>query len=399
MTNDSAKLALDDTRSSSITSPNGVRDQVAAILTFSRLILSDVLGHRGTQEHARIHLDCAIDWLLRAHDRTGRGGVSYGYSIRGGWRDSYVETTGYISTTFFALAAHLDRPELRERGAEMARWLCTVQRDDGSFGNERFNKASGIVFDTGQVLFGLLKAYQETHDDRFLDAANRAADWLVDKAADTNGKWTKFTHMGIPHVYNSRVAWALLLANEASPAEARLRVARSNLDWAVAEEEDGWFDQCAFTTGAAPFTHTIAYAIRGLWESSELLADATYREVAIRAAKAVAGHVKEDGFLAGQFRPNGSPAASYCCLTGNCQMAIIWAKLFRATELELFRESATRAIGYVMRTQDVSTKNLNIRGCIKGSSPIWGRYAPLSFPNWATKFFIDAVIECKEWIK
>jgi hypothetical protein len=31
-------------------------------------------------------------------------------------------------------------------------------------------------------------------------------------------------------------------------------------------------------------------------------------------------------------------------------------------------------------------------GGIKGSQPIYGRYAPLQYPNWATKFFIDALI-------
>ncbi|MGF1595582.1 MAG: hypothetical protein ACFCVK_01410 [Acidimicrobiales bacterium] len=33
-----------------------------------------------------------------------------------------------------------------------------------------------------------------------------------------------------------------------------------------------------------------------------------------------------------------------------------------------------------------------IRGAIKGSHPIWGRYAPLGYPNWATKFFLDALL-------
>ena len=33
----------------------------------------------------------------------------------------------------------------------------------------------------------------------------------------------------------------------------------------------------------------------------------------------------------------------------------------------------------------------DIRGGIKGSQPVWGRYAPMSFPNWATKFFVDAM--------
>jgi hypothetical protein len=44
-----------------------------------------------------------------------------------------------------------------------------------------------------------------------------------------------------------------------------------------------------------------------------------------------------------------------------------------------------------MSTQDISTPDPNVRGGIKGSNPVWGRYASMSFPNWATKFFVDAM--------
>ena len=45
-----------------------------------------------------------------------------------------------------------------------------------------------------------------------------------------------------------------------------------------------------------------------------------------------------------------------------------------------------------MEHQDVAAPNPALRGAVKGSQPIWGRYAPLSYPNWATKFFIDAML-------
>ena len=33
-----------------------------------------------------------------------------------------------------------------------------------------------------------------------------------------------------------------------------------------------------------------------------------------------------------------------------------------------------------------------IKGAISGSYPIWGEYQRLAFPNWATKFFVDALL-------
>jgi len=50
-----------------------------------------------------------------------------------------------------------------------------------------------------------------------------------------------------------------------------------------------------------------------------------------------------------------------------------------------------RALDFVLATQDVNASEPGVRGGIKGSDPVWGRYAPLSLPNWATKFFVDAM--------
>jgi hypothetical protein len=366
---------------------------------FMRIAAREFLRRSAATVDVSIRRDEALAWLMRAQDVTSDGGVSYGYSIRGGWRDSYVETTGYIATTFFLLADTLGRPELKERAVRMASWLCSVQRNDGSFTNTRYSQSSGIVFDTGQDLFGLVRAFQVTGEDRFASAANLAADWLVSDSTDVTGRWTRNTHNGIPHVYNTRVAWALLQANALWPLPDRERVARANLDWALTQLSNGWFDQCAFVRDAAPFTHTIAYAIRGMWESGVLLSDRRYRQAALEAAGAVATKVREDGYLPGQIDVRGRSVGNYCCLTGNCQMAIVWAKMYRDTGDESLRSAAVAALHYVMSTQDVTSDNLNVRGAIKGSQPIWGRYAPLSYPNWATKFFVDALVNCQDWLE
>jgi hypothetical protein len=59
---------------------------------------------------------------------------------------------------------------------------------------------------------------------------------------------------------------------------------------------------------------------------------------------------------------------------------------------------ASRALRYVLGHQDVVTSDLNVRGAIKGSQPIWGGYATLSYPNWATKFFVDSVMLNRAWL-
>ena len=73
-------------------------------------------------------------------------------------------------------------------------------------------------------------------------------------------------------------------------------------------------------------------------------------------------------------------------------MAIIWQKMARQNDLPEMQHAAERALDYVMSVQDLDTTNANTLGAIKGSHPTWGSYAPLSYPNWATKFFVDAML-------
>ena len=370
---------------------------LATLLTFAGLSAKDLLGVGPRTADPDAHLLAAEGWLKRAHDQDLDGGVSYGYSIQGGWRPPYRETSGYIATTFFDLERHRKDPGYRERALRICRWLLGVQNRDGSFSNPRYGD-SGIVFDTGQDLFGLVRAYEETGETIFKEGALRAADWLVN-IADGSGLWTRNEHLGTRHVYNTRTAWALLRMNQLEYSTERERVARSNLDWGVSEQQpSGFFDECAFERGRAPFTHTIAYATRGLLESGELLDDSRYTDAARRCADAALKHVREDGFLPGQITIDGKTDATYCCLTGNCQFSIVWTKLFNRTSDEKYRGSVVKALNYVMRCQNIYTQNLNIRGAIKGSHPIWGNYAPLSFPNWSAKFFVDAMLLRSRWL-
>ena len=65
------------------------------------------------------------------------------------------------------------------------------------------------------------------------------------------------------------------------------------------------------------------------------------------------------------------------------------AKRFNDTVMQ---QTSDLALDYVLTVHDITTKNNNIRGAVKGSHPIWGDYTPLAYPNWATKFLIEALM-------
>jgi len=366
---------------------------IRTISSFAHCVLRDIRSSNATLVlDFDDHRNAAIAWLERAHDMSPDDGVSHSYSLKGGWRCSYVETTGYILETFYDLASRGNAAHYAARAERMARWLLSAQLPDGSFPNRDLDRWKGLVFDTGQDLFGLLRAFKETKDTVFIDAALEAGWWLVN-STDSEGLWTRSTYRSVPHVYNTQTAWSLLELDAHEHNDAFEQVARANLDWAVAQQnEQGWFDNCAFETGLAPFTHTIAYAARGLVESSRLLKEHRYKDSAIRVANAAAGKIHGDGFLSGQIAVDGSVSANYCCLTGNCQFSVVWAKLFQELGDYRYRREAIRSLEYVMLHQTMGVVDPNTRGGIAGSYPIWGRYHPFQFPSWAAKFFIDATL-------
>jgi hypothetical protein len=356
---------------------------------FARLALNDLRGKSRPAASLESSLLAAEAWLCRAQDASRDGGVSYGYSLRGGWGPSYPETSGYIATTFLRLAVLRD-PAYSERAERILRWLLSIQNADGSFANPRYGNR-GIVFDTGQVLFGLIRGYEAIGTSALLAAAQRAAGWLTE-IVDSDLRWTHNEHLDTPHVYNARTAWALLLLNTLVFDARRDAVARSNLDWALQEQQpSGFFDHCSFERGKTPFSHTIAYTARGLLESGMVLGERRYIDSAARCADAMLVHLHDNGHLPSMVANDGAPGARSCCLTGNCQFAIIWARLHGWLGGKNYRMAAVRSLDYVLATQDVEAADPGIRGGIKGSHPVWGRYAPMTMPNWATKFYVDAM--------
>ncbi len=175
--------------------------------------------------------------------------------------------------------------------------------------------------------------------------------------------------------------------------EAHRQAAVRNLDWAVGQQDvDGWFRHCAFRNGEDPFTHTLVYTAEGLLESGCVLNDERYTVAAVRTADALLARLHANGWLASTYR-SGWQATSYSsCLTGDCQASRLWLRLFTLLGKSAYAEGAKRAIMFVGRTQNLKAGNPGIRGGIAGSAPIYGRYERFSYPNWATKFYVDALL-------
>lgn len=341
------------------------------------------------------HFIAAIGWIQRARQAAGDGGISKGFDLlRHRWAPSYPETTGYTIPTLLNAARVLESPELEAMAFSLAEYLLEKATLNGGMVHwQALTNSPSIVFDTGQVIFGWLAAYRARQDERFQKAAIRSGDWLT-TIQDPNGSWKTNQHLGVVKVIDTRVAWVLLELHQITGNETYRQAAVHNLDWAVQQQDEtGWFDKCSFWAGKAPYTHTLAYTAEGLLESGTLLSNGQYITSAMKMANALLARQSPDGSLAGAYHAGWQKPSHWSCLTGNCQIAILWLRLFETTQETKFYEAAHKAIRFVARTQDIRTQNPNVRGAIAGSHPIYGGYERLKYPNWAAKFFIDAVMK------
>jgi DUF1680 family protein len=359
------------------------------ILTLLRVCLSDAIPIRRSVADLSTHLREAINWLCRAQDAGGGGGVARSYGLRSsrsfstpGWVGAYPETTGYIIPTFFDYAVFAKEPIYRERAIRMAHWEVEVQMECGAVQGGIINfPPSPAVFNTGQVLFGWARAYQETGEEQFLSAAHRAGDFLV-TVQDPDGAWrrggSRYARPGV-NLYDARTAWGLLEASQVTNDPRHREAALRNLDFACSKQHpNGWFPDCCLDDNERPLLHTLAYTAEGLVGAGLLLREPRYLTAARRTADALLARQRSDGSLAG--------------LTGDAQIAIVWLHLFQETQEERYLQAAQRMNRFLMSTQDLHSKDLGVRGGIKGAHPIWGDYGAFEYLNWAAKFFADALL-------
>lgn len=360
---------------------------------------------RRTVNSSESHLEAAIQWLCCAQDAFNDGGVARSYSLVyksffkcKGWVPSYPETTGYIIPTMFDYAKLTGNQDIYKRAIKMADWECDVQMDNGAvMGGTVDTTPTPAIFNTGQVIFGWVRAFLETGSKRYLDSAIKAGDFLIGKQ-DHDGAWrkelSKFTTNKIEtYTYNTRTAWALLYLYTATNNLKYKESVIKNIEFALTQQlPNGWFKNNCLFDPAQPLLHTIAYSVRGILETGILLENQRYIDAAEKAAESLIERQRDDGSLAGRFNERWEPTVNWSCLTGNAQTAIIWGRLFQITRDKKYLNGLKKANAYMKSVQLLDIKTPSIYGGISGSYPLHGTYGRFEILNWAAKFFIDSLI-------
>ncbi|MBF0271844.1 MAG: hypothetical protein HQL98_07270 [Magnetococcales bacterium] len=350
----------------------------------------------------------AAEWLIRAWESTPDDGVSMGYypcdplersPLGNGWRPSYPETTGYIIVSLLDYAIRFSDALMRERALAMAHWEAEVQMASGAVQSGAITtpaRQRPAVFNTGMVLQGFAALLKHEPDPRIEQAARRAADFLLadmdrDGHLRTHGQFVVDRPI---KTYNCLCAWGLhqfgTLVQDPNCQQAAVRIARASMRL---QRSNGWFPHNCLERDEAPLTHTIGYTLQGLLETGIAAGDTALIESARRGMLPIIDVLSPDGFLPGRFHADWSPASFSSCLTGNAQLAVVCFRLFQILGDGIFLEAGHRLLDFLKGLQVIGVPSSPMRGALAGSFPMFlGEYQPAGFPNWATKYLLDALL-------
>lgn len=355
----------------------------------SRFALRHLYSYTITRRQTDEALAGLISWMLRA--QRADGGIAAYYSLLTGYSESYPEVTGYIIPTLYDFSRTHHREDARKAAERATEWLLSIQLKSGAFAGGLHGEDNGpSVFNTGQILQGLVRGWKETGTSRIRDAALAAGDWLLN-VQQADGSWAgEAAYQGGAHTYYSMVAWALAQLEEQSGEERYGLAAERNMDWVLSHlRPNGWIDGINLQ-GHPNYLHFVAYIIQGVLECALL----RHRNDAVEAIKNPAWTLlrkfekKKD--LPGAFEHDFTTGHGFTCLTGNAQMSCVWLRLSEVTRDLRYLNSALK-MNELLKERLPERGASGVRGGVSGSYPIWGAYQPFRYISWGCKFLADAL--------
>ena len=158
------------------------------------------------------------------------------------------------------------------------------------------------------------------------------------------------------------------------------------------QQPNGWFAENCLTDNRRPLTHTIGYTAQGILEVGMAAGREDFIDASARCLDGVLPNVKSNGYLSGRFDSDWRPAVRWVCLTGSAQIAIVAYRLGELRHNDRYRDAADCLVNFLKAVQRTGTGTLGIDGALAGSFPIMGNYMTGGYPNWATKYLLDALM-------
>jgi hypothetical protein len=234
----------------------------------------------------------------------------------------YPEITGYGITALLDIRSRHGGRGLLKRAEAAGDWVIRramhpcggIRPRDAYERQERsavfaFERRLVVTFDSGMVLFGLTNLHEATGKTKYLNAARRVGDFLVDKAQKRDGsfhacyepsrkRWIhhrdKWSTQSGP--YHAKLALGLLDLGRLTGRAKYIHAAQRVCDWAVKGQTSSGRFICYEEDGSTHL-HPHLYSAEGLLCAGLTLGRRDYLRSAARAVSWALGQVKTNGGL------------------------------------------------------------------------------------------------------
>jgi prenyltransferase/squalene oxidase-like repeat protein len=335
-------------------------------------------------------LTAVIRWILAA--QRSDGGIAAYYSLLSGYSESYPEVSGYIVPTLYDFELLTGDEDVRRAASRAVEWLLSLQMPSGAFpaGLHR-NRAEASVFNTGQILQGLVRAWSETSRGEVGDAAIAAGNWLVNMQ-QPDGSWSgPGAYQGVAHTYYSMVSWALAQLSERIGNERFGLAAERNLEWVLSHIKTDGSIYGIQLHGHPHYLHFIGYVLQGVLECAILRRRNDALQAIEKPAWVLLRKFETNKHLPGAFDDDFKSSHRFTCLTGNAQMSCVWLRLFEVTRDARYLNAVLK-MNEMLKLLLPTRGHRGVRGGVSGSYPVWGAYQPMRYISWGCKFLADALM-------
>ncbi len=351
-----------------------------------------------------LRTQAALQWLRKSIAATGGRGSAHSWHPLLGWNKSYPETTGYIIPTLFDYATLHQDESLRILAMHCAKWLCTIQLPSGAFPALLLGSTSPSIFNSTQILFGLTRALREdVKNEAIRQALGKCVDWLLAQL-EKDGSWKQhaFVPGFTPSYYTQAVSGVLAANMVLQDPDIQGNMQHALSFYASRFQPNNAVRDWGFKPGEAAFTHTIAYTLVGFLDCAIQLMDKHALQKTIAAADhLLAVRAAAGGRTAGRYDEAWKGDFSFVCVTGNAQLSVFYQRMFETRGEKKYQLASKSFLREILDGQKLSG-NSNRVGGLPGSVPIWGAYLPFRYPNWAVKFFLDAMLPFQQeehWLR
>lgn len=269
----------------------------------------------------------------------------------------YPEVTGYYIPTLL-------RWGYRDMAVSYAKWLCSIQKEDGSWYDT--DDRAPYVFDTAQILKGLV-AVREIYPqvDRHI---MKGCEWILSNMQESGRLVTPSTDAwGEPGVC-SELIHLYCLSPLVEAADALQMPRYKNAAYKILEYYKANHYEEIMNFGL--LSHFYAYVMEALLDMGE-------KDMALEAMNKIAKFQKDSGAVPAYHNVN------WVCSTGLFQLALVWFRLGNI-------DRGNRAFGYACRLQNESGGWYG--SYLSENDPNEDNtYFPTSEISWAVKYFLDAL--------